>query len=246
MIMPGVGYAIVASDCLAAHVKDRMPDARHLRLGLSMPTSLSRGSLRTILSLVRDRVNVCRNGKLTAVEVGRLERSFDYGEGDRWSTCVNWPDTYTASTTTGIPNVEVYIEADLLARFVFHTGAFLAGPLQLGTFQTLLNVYTNIWPSAPASDSQATGQQIIVAEAEDNWRRCVRVRLTTIDGYRFTALSAVEIAGRALAHEVRPGFHTPSRVYGPDLVLALGGTTREDLDSYSGDRAPEWTRPARR
>jgi short subunit dehydrogenase-like uncharacterized protein len=85
---------------------------------------------------------------------------------------------------------------------------------------------------------------VILAEAEDNWRQCGRVRLTTVDGYSFTALAAVEILGRVLAGEFQPGFQTPSKVYGPDFVLTLDGTTREYLGACFADRTPDSPRPA--
>jgi short subunit dehydrogenase-like uncharacterized protein len=244
MVMPGAGFAIVATDCAAAHVNARMPAARHLRLGLSMPRSLSRGSIRTLLGMVRGQVAVCRNGKMAAVPIGRLERSFDYGEGDRWSTCVNWPDTFTTAISTGIPNVEVYIEADLLARSVYQIGGFFSAPLQFGAVQALLNSGLGIRPSEPSGGRHPAPAQVVVAEAEDNWRQCAGVRLTTADGYSFTALAAVEILGRVLAGEFQPGFQTPARVYGPDFVLSLDGTTREDFGPRSHDRAPASQRPA--
>jgi saccharopine dehydrogenase (NAD+, L-lysine-forming) len=225
MIMPGVGFAIVATDCAVAQINASIPAARHLRLGLSMPQSLSRGSIRTMLSMVRAKVMVCRKGELTAVSIGRLERSFDYGMGDRWSTCVNWPDTFTATVSTGIPNVEVYIEADLLARSAYQIGGFFAAPLQLRLIQALLNLGIGISPRAPLGGSQMMLSQVIVAEAEDNWRQCARIRLTTADGYSFTTLAAVEILGRVLAGEFQPGFQTPSKVYGPDFALTIDGTT---------------------
>jgi short subunit dehydrogenase-like uncharacterized protein len=244
MILPGVGFAIIATDCIAAHVKACMPAARHLRLGMSMPQSLSRGSIRTLLGMVRGQVAICRNGKVTAVPIGRLERSFDYGGGDRWSTCVNWPDTFTATLSTGIPNVEVYIEADLLARSVYQIGGFFAAPLQLGAVQTLLNSGLGIGPSAPLGGRDASSAQVVVAEAEDNWRQCARVRLTTVDGYSFTALAAVEILSRVLAGEFHPGFQTPSRIYGADLVLTLAGTVRENLSARLPDRTSDSPSPA--
>jgi short subunit dehydrogenase-like uncharacterized protein len=241
MVMPGVGFAIVATDCLAAHIKARMPRARALRLGISMPKSFSRGSVRTMAELVRDRVTVCRNGKINSIPIGRLERSFDFGEGDRWSTCVNWPDVYTAVTTTGIPNIEVYMEADFLARTVYHAGAFLAAPLQLGISQSLLRAYSDIWPAYPAGDDLTVDRQVIVAEAEDSWRQCARARLTTINGYGFTALAATHILHRVLAGEFSAGFQTPARVYGADFVLGFEGTIREDLRSHACDRETHQT-----
>jgi short subunit dehydrogenase-like uncharacterized protein len=229
MLMPGVGFAIVATDCLSDYITSQMPNALRLRIGISMPKLLSRGSVRTMLGLVRERVYICRNSRLMALPVGRLQRSFDYGEGDRWSTCVNWPDVYTATGTTGIGSVEVYMEADFFARTVYQIGALFAMPLQQNVFQWLLNAYAGIWPEGPSHDPQSPGRQVIVAEAEDDWRQCASVRLKTADGYGFTALAAVEITGRVLAKQARVGLQTPSRVYGPDFVLAFDGTTREDF-----------------
>jgi short subunit dehydrogenase-like uncharacterized protein len=211
----------------------RMPGARHLRLALSMPQSLSRGSIRTMIELVRERVHICRNGELTTIPIGQLERMFDYGDGERWSTCVNWPDTYTAAATTGIPNVEVYIEANFLARTVYRVGALSAGLLQLNAFQSLLKSSANFWSAAPAYEDASTDAQVVVAEVENTWRQCARARLRTTNGYAFTALAAVEIARRVLCGQFCAGFQTPARVYGANLVLDFESTTREDLDNYS-------------
>jgi short subunit dehydrogenase-like uncharacterized protein len=52
--------------------------------------------------------------------------------------------------------------------------------------------------------------------------------LTVPNGYALTALSAVEIAERLLAAPPRPGFHTPSSAFGPDLLLGLPGVSRRD------------------
>jgi short subunit dehydrogenase-like uncharacterized protein len=54
-------------------------------------------------------------------------------------------------------------------------------------------------------------------------------RLVLPETYLFSALAAVEIAERVARGEVRPGFQTPSLAFGPDLVLAVPGVTREDL-----------------
>jgi short subunit dehydrogenase-like uncharacterized protein len=231
MVMPGGGFAIVATDCLAAHAASLAPAAKYLRLALSMPKSLSRGSIRTILGLVRGSVSIGRNGKLTTVPIGRMERSFDYGEGDRWSTCVNWPDAYTAMATTGIPNAEVYIEADIYARSLYHVGGLLAAPLQLKPIQAAMSSWAGLWPDAPAAN-ESSPSQCVVAEVEDEWRQCTRVRLRTIDGYSFTALSTFHLLQRILAGDVRSGFQTPARVYGPDLVLHVPGTVRETVTHY--------------
>jgi hypothetical protein len=65
-----------------------------------------------------------------------------------------------------------------------------------------------------------------------------RARLTTVDGYDFTALAAVAIAERVVGGEFEPGFQTPGRVYGADFALSFGGATRIDLDLGAARTAP--------
>jgi len=55
MLMPGVGFLVVASDCLAAHVAKRLPSAHWLRIATSRSMFLSRGSAKTMIGLVADK-----------------------------------------------------------------------------------------------------------------------------------------------------------------------------------------------
>ncbi|WNM58616.1 saccharopine dehydrogenase family protein [Candidatus Nitrospira allomarina] len=229
MIMPGVGFVLLASDCLAAHVASKLPEAQYLRLGFSHPKFFSRGTLRTMLGLVREQVSIRREGRLTSVPVGRLERKFDYGEGQRVSTAVNWADVYTAYYTTGIPNIEVYAEAPFMERGLYKIGAWFAEPMRLASWQGIIDFQTRFWPEGPSSSARAGAKRVIVAEAEDRWRRQIRSRLYTPDGYDFTAVSALEIGQRVLKGEYQPGYQTPASVYGPDFVLSMDGVNREDL-----------------
>src|SRR5262249_40507376 len=48
MLLPGAGFDVVPSDCLAAHLKRRLPEATHLALGLQAMAGVSRGTARTM------------------------------------------------------------------------------------------------------------------------------------------------------------------------------------------------------
>jgi short subunit dehydrogenase-like uncharacterized protein len=230
MIMPAVGFVVVATDCLAAHVASRMPDARQLRLALSRAEFASRGSYSTMLGLVRAGVSIRRDGRLCAVPVGRLERGFDYGVGKRISTAVSWADVFTAYHTTQIPNVEVYMEADAWRRYLYQAAAYFAAPLGLGPVQALLKLQVRVLPEGPSEGQRAAAPRVIVAEAEDRYRRRVQARLYTPDGYDFTALSALAIAERVMAGDIAIGFQTPGGLYGADFVLRFQGVRREDVN----------------
>src|SRR3954471_22052892 len=49
MVMPGAGFDVVPSDCLAAHLKRRLPSATHLALAFQAIGSPSRGTATTMV-----------------------------------------------------------------------------------------------------------------------------------------------------------------------------------------------------
>ena len=230
MLMPGAAWSVVATDCLAAHVAQRLPAAKYLRLGMTQSRLYSRGTARSAFGLMSAEVIMRRNGRLTSVPIGRLERTFDFGEGERTSMALSWPDAVSAYHTTGIPNIEAYMEVGAAARVLAPLTARIGEAFQLPVLRPLLRLSAALLPEGPAEAARKLAQPVIVAEVEDAWRRVIRARLTTVDGYDFTALAAVAIAKRVLAGEFEPGFQTPGRVYGADFVLGIDGATRIDLD----------------
>jgi len=229
MLMPAVGFEVVASDCLAAHVARRLPGATALKLGYDGPPPTSRGSLKTSLDLMSQGVLVRRDGKLISLSPGSLTHDFDFGHGMQNSLAVGLGDVSSAFFSTGIPNVETYMRATLpvwsAVTVTQHWGWLLATP----PWQAFLKVQTDWLAPGPSPRARGEGWATLVADATDARGRSVRSRLHTTDVYSFTALSAVGIAEKTLAAEWKPGFQTPSQAYGPDFALSFHGVSREDL-----------------
>jgi len=230
MLMPGVGINVVASDCLAAHVTNRLPAADRLAIGISRTLHISRGSLASMASLVDDRVVVCRDRTLVRVPVGSLERHFDFGRGPSSSTAMSWPDVFTAHLTTGIANVEAYVQIDSLQRSLLQFARSSAWIWQSSIARALLNGDATLLPEGPSYEDQKTRRRAIVVVAEDGRGTRVCSRLRTPEGYWFTALSALALAERVLSGEIAAGFQTPARIYGADFVLGLDGVYRDELE----------------
>jgi short subunit dehydrogenase-like uncharacterized protein len=229
MIMPGAGLGIVATDCLAKHVAELVPNAKYLRIALLRPGLFSRGTLRSALGLANSRVCIRRNERLISLPAGQLQRAFDFGDGERESVAVSWPDVFTAWYSTGIRNIETYLEADFASRTLYQLGAGIADTMQLKPVKVLIEAVTRALPEGPSEVRRNTEKCVIVAEAEDSWRQRRCVRLTTADGYSFTAEAAAAIAERILSGDFACGFQTPASVYGADFVLELEGTHREEM-----------------
>jgi saccharopine dehydrogenase (NAD+, L-lysine-forming) len=229
MIMPGTGLGIVASDCLAMHVASLVPNAKYLRIALLRPSSFSRGTFRSALGLADSHVSIRRNGLLMSVPVGRLQRTFDFGDGDKQSVAVSWADVFTAWHSTGIRNIEAYFEADFASRAFYQLGAGIVDTAKLFSADSLIDAVTRALPEGPTEVRRRAERSVIVAEAEDTWRQARRARLETPDGYSFTAEATAAIAQRVMRGDLLCGFQTPAKVYGADLVLEFEGTHREEM-----------------
>lgn len=222
MLMPGVGFNLVASDCLLALAAARVPDAAMLRLAISRPEIILRGTLRSLLDLTGADVWVRHGGDLRPVPAGHLYRDFDFGDGIRRATAVTWPDVVTGQFTTGIADIETYVEADWMVRLAQQMGAITVPWTNTATGRVMTEVLSHAWPEAPSREAMVRARFVLVVEAADRWRRLTSLRMRTLNGYTVTQIVASEIVRRVLDGEHKPGFRTPASIFGGEFILGLG------------------------
>ncbi len=73
MVLPGAGFDVVASDCLAAHLARRLPGATRLWFAFAGLDIGSRGTVRTLVEEAGRGVRVRRGGVIREVAPGSLE-----------------------------------------------------------------------------------------------------------------------------------------------------------------------------
>lgn len=228
VLLPGAGFDVVPSDCLAAHVKRRLPSATRLDIVIGGLSGVSRGTAKTMAEGIARGIRVRADGII--VETGDVPRgTADFGGGLRPTVGVSWGDVATAYHSTGIPDIRVFFEATSQIERALAMPHWLRRLLSGVTGQHIVRAVINRLPAGPDDAARATGRAIIIALAEDPEGARVTSQLETPEAYHLTAQTAVEIARRVDAGEVTPGFHTPSTAFGPDFVLGFGGVSRRDL-----------------
>lgn len=231
MMMPGVGFDVVPSDCLAAHLKRRLPSGTKLELAIGMDRGgLSRGTTRTMMRHM-GRGGIERvGGQLVPAPIGHHRRRVDFGSGERTVISIPWGDLSTAFHSTGVPDIVTYAAYPTLMREVATRIHWFGPILRTMPVQAALHWGVGAFMSpGPDAQTRATAKSMVWGELTDSEGRSVRSRGTGPEGYALTAMTAVDIAIRVLNGEATPGFQTPSRWLGPDYILSLPGFTREDL-----------------
>lgn len=222
-LLPGVGFDVVPTDCLALHLHDRLPNATHLRLGVRGRPDLSGGTLATLIEHADRGANVRRDGMLEDAPVGAHTRPIDFGGGPQNATLVPLGDVSTAYYTTGIPNIETYVAAPKSAGRVLRltrpiTSVFAFAPLKRG-LQRLVRAVVN----GPAEHAGEHGRLTISGEATDGDRTVVS-RLETPEPYALTVDAATSALQRLDAMDELPtGFETPAVAFGAEFALDLDG-----------------------
>ena len=227
-VMPGVGFDVVPSDCLAAHMKARMPDATDLVLGISGFGGMSRGTAKTGIESIGQGTRIRKGGRIVRAK-GPLSREIDFGKGIAEAVAVSWGDVATAYHSTGIPNITVYFEANAQMKQMAGMGGFMRWMLSLGPMQRMLKRRIDQEPEGPDEEARETGRMVLFGEASNEKGESVTSLLTTPEGYRLTAMTSLEIVTRVLSDGGSEGFQTPSSVFGPDFILEFPDTSRQDL-----------------
>lgn len=230
MVLPGVGFDVVPSDCLAAHMKRRMPEAQSLVLGIAGMSGISHGTAKTMVESISAGTRVRRGGKI--VSLGKPpRRTIDYGEGESGSIAVGWGDVSTAYHSTGIPDITVYFEASPEMERMAKLGPAARWLMGRKPVQRFLKRQIERLPEGPSDAERAKGRAILIGEAKDAAGNVVRSRLETPEGYTLTAETGLDIALRAASGDAKPGFQTPSNAYGADYILGFETVTRADLNA---------------
>jgi short subunit dehydrogenase-like uncharacterized protein len=230
MLLPGVGFDVVPSDCLAAHVKRRMPDAEDLKIYIGGLANASRGTAKTAVESIAKGTLVRRSGELTEIE-GTHEDLIDFGNGPRPTVAISWGDVSTAYHSTKIPNIEVHFEASpQIARFT-KMPAIVKAFLGLSFMQSFLKRQIDRGPEGPTEQQRKEGYALLIGVGRNGKGETVRSRMRTPEGYTLTAFTGLELAKRASEGEFKAGYQTPSSCYGPDFVLRFQGVSREDLNA---------------
>ena len=231
LILPGVGFDVVPTDCAAVRAARLVESPTHLDLAFVGASRPSRGTFKTMLEGAGQGARFRRDGKIVSQPAGTVTRTLPFSDKERPGTCIPWGDVSTAYHSTGIPNVRVFIrlaasDAKRLSRAqqLFDI-PFLRRLMEWGVDRTV---------RGPTEEERRAGRTRVWCEARNTAGEMATVELMIPNAYAFTALSAAAAMERVIAGLVSGdgiGFMTPSRAFGADFVDGLPGV--------------EWTIPGR-
>ncbi len=198
-IIPGVGFGVVATNCLARHVSERVSGAEHLEVASRVASAQpGPGAAATMQENLPHGGWIRQAGQLAPKEFFTGVTTIDFPDGPCEAMPVPTGDLEAAFHTTSAPNVVAY--------------AVSPPVLDSPDGEALV-------PSAYRSFgwARATGHDGTKAEA---W-------LETGDSYAFTPAAAIRAVEETLGGS-RRGALSPAAAFGTDFAFTIQDTTRID------------------
>jgi short subunit dehydrogenase-like uncharacterized protein len=223
VLMPGVGFDVVPTDCLAARLVDKLPAATELLLAFESGGRMSPGTAKTSVEGLAGGGCVREDGKLKWVPLAWKTREIPFEHGDRLAMTIPWGDVFTAFISTGIPDIEVYMSAPPSTIMRVKRLRMLRPLLSMQWVQNAMKRRIEKSVKGPGEEArQGSGVQLW-GQASSADGRSVSATMTTPDGYDVTVMASLGIVDYLLETEVEGGFYTPSLLMGSGFAESLPG-----------------------
>lgn len=240
MLLPGAGFDVVPSDCLANYLKSALPDASELVIAIttvhnkSGSRGASRGTTRTMMDGLSSGTLIRDGGKLKTVPLSWKTRTFDFG-GQKQFICslISWGDLASAWWSTGIPHIETYMA---LPPKLIKLNQFInpvKWVLNWSPIKRYIEYKVSQMPEGPSLEERQNSEMKIYGEVRNSAGKEIAALMTTPNGYSLTAQSVLHIIKKVLDGNAPVGFQTPSSAYTYDLVMELPGVTRVAIQPNS-------------
>ncbi|HMJ46422.1 MAG TPA: saccharopine dehydrogenase NADP-binding domain-containing protein [Ferruginibacter sp.] len=234
MVMPGAGFDVVPTDCIALLLKKTLPDATSLKLAfVSTGGGVSHGTATTMINKLGEGGLMRKDGMLIPVALGKHGMTVDFftGAGKNnhklFVMSIPWGDISTAHFTTGIPCIETFTGISKNVYRFLVIQSLYNWLLRTGFIRGFIKKKINEKPAGPSDAIREKSRTFIWGNVTNAKGRSATAKLAGPDGYTFTMYSSLIIIKKILEGKFKTGYQTPSKVYGEDFVLEIPGVERD-------------------
>ncbi|MCG8434881.1 MAG: saccharopine dehydrogenase NADP-binding domain-containing protein [Gammaproteobacteria bacterium] len=221
ILCPGVGFDVIPTDCVAAQLNKAMRDATHLALGFDSSSGLSPGTAKTSVEGLALGGRIRAQGKLKKVPLAYKTRKIDFGNGEKYAMTIPWGDISTAYSTTGIPNIEVYMPMHPKLIKKIKRLNWFRWLLRFPGVQNVLKKRVDKTVRGPDEQIRKQSPTYVWGEVKNHKGETKTARIRVANGYTVTVHGALVIVEHLLNKEMEGGYYTPSALAGPRLIQQL-------------------------
>jgi len=231
MLLPGGGFDVVPTDCVALQLKKLLPDAVALQLAFAtLGGGLSHGTATTMANRLGEKGAVRKDGKIIRRPLGEKGMWVDFGVKKLFVMSIPWGDISTAYSTTGIPDIETYTSISKNVYTSLKLQPLFNWLLRTNFIRQYIQNKINRRPAGPDDEQRSKAISLVWGQVRNAEGKTATVRLSGPEGYTLTTHAALIIVQKILKGNFSSGYQTPANAYGENLVMEIPGVQREIID----------------
>lgn len=223
VVLPGAGFDVVPTDCLAAMLHRELPTATGLVLAFEAGGGPSPGTAKTSVEGLGKGGRARIDGLVQRVPLAWKTRSFVRDGQSRTAMTIPWGDVYTAHVSTGIDNIEVYMAVPPSTITRMRRLRLLGRLLDTAPVQAYLKRGVALSVRGPSDDKRASTVTHVWGEVRAANGDEIKRHLVVPNGYTLTVTASLGIVEHLLRGSDGAGYRTPSQLMGAEYVLSLPG-----------------------
>lgn len=228
--IPGVGFDVVPTDCLARHVVGKVAGPSELELAVAAVSRPSAGTAKSMVGILASGGRVRREGKLVFAPLGRGLRRVRFSSRERWVAPGPLAELAATYRSTGVPNITTYLAvSSKMARALGFAWPLTVASipaarvaLRVPALKGAVDRLVERRVSGPDRGERERGRSFAWARAAGP-EGAAEAWLETSEAYEFTRLAALRAVEEVLERKPR-GALTPSQAFGADFALGIGAT----------------------
>lgn len=224
VLMPGVGFDVVATDCLAAKLATQVKEPLTLEMAFCGEGGASPGTAKTFVEMLPEGGFIRQDHHITRVPSGYKRKAICFSDRSAWCMSIPWGDISTAYSTTGIPNIVVYTAVPRVAALLSRLMSPLMVLMKPAFIQQKLKRLIEKNVQGPDEATRQGGCMRLWGRVENAKGEHAEQWLDLADGYQFTILASLAVMEALSKTPLAPGYQTPAGAFGADFIESIPGS----------------------
>lgn len=220
MLLSGAGHAFLPLDCLGGFLHGKMPNAKNLSIYISGMNTMSRGTAKSNIALIKQGIHHRINGSESRIRNLKIKKvKFNNKEKPFVPSAFGVP---ILSYSTGVANIESYFESTPAVKPFIFIIKYLSWLFKFNFIQKLFEKKMNELPEGPTLEERDAGNVEYLAKIKDVDGNELCATLLTPEAYKTTYLTTAAVL-KNINKNFKPGFQTPYRLFGAGILNEING-----------------------
>ncbi len=223
LIMPGVGFNVIATECVAAHTVQKLSTCDHLDIVMATQAKPSKGTFKQMIALLPRGGYEIENHELKRRNIGKSDIKIKYPDKRRTPFSIPIGELIACHKSLNIANIRVhYAMSSSWVRMTETMIDIIAKFSGKNYGKKVLSNFASNYIKGPDETSMLHDKAYVYAKASSDLGVYAETMIKTPEPYYFTALITLKVIQKVLDGEYK-GALTPVEAFGSSIIFEVEG-----------------------